>query len=90
VPTFDACAAFDIMSAIYTIAKQLHGNLDPEKTIEAVRGMHFESPRGPVVIDPQSRAAVENVYIRRIERRKGRLMPVEIATYPMVRDPNEP
>ncbi len=90
VPTFDACAAFDILGAIYTIAQQLHGNLDPDKTIEAVRGMHFESPRGPVVIDPQSRAAVENVYIRRIERRNGRLVPVEIAAYPMVRDPNEP
>jgi branched-chain amino acid transport system substrate-binding protein len=88
-PNFDACAAFDVMNAIYTIAKQQNGSLDPDKTMAAVRGMRFESPRGPLMIDPQTRGAVENVYIRRIEMRDGKPVPVEIATFPMVKDPTE-
>jgi len=89
VPNFDAVAAYDVMNAIYTIAKQQNGALDPDKTLAAVRGMRFESPRGPVLIDAQTRAAVENVYVRRIEARHGVLEPIEIATIPMVRDQNE-
>jgi branched-chain amino acid transport system substrate-binding protein len=89
VPNFDAAAAFDVMNAIYTIAKGQHGNLDPVKTMAAVRGMRFESPRGPLQIDAQTRAAVENVYIRQIELLNGKPAPIEIVKIPMVRDPNE-
>lgn len=89
VPNFDAAAAFDVMNAIYTIAKQQHGNLDPDKTMAAVRGMRFESPRGPLQIDAQTRGAIENVYIRQIELLNGKPAPIELATIPMVRDPNE-
>jgi branched-chain amino acid transport system substrate-binding protein len=78
-----------VMNAIYTIAKQQHGNLDPDKTMAAVRGMRFESPRGPVLIDAQTRAAIENVYVRQIQLRNGTPTPIEIVTIPMVRDPNE-
>jgi branched-chain amino acid transport system substrate-binding protein len=88
-PNFDAAAAFDVMNAIYTIAKQQHGNLDPDKTMAAVRGMRFESPRGPLQIDARTRAAVENVYIRQIELLNGKPAPIEIATIPMLHDPNE-
>jgi branched-chain amino acid transport system substrate-binding protein len=89
VPNFDAAAAFDVMNAIYTIAEAQHGSLDPDKTMAAVRGMRFESPRGPLQIDAHTRAAVENVYIRQIELLNGKPAPIEIATVPMVRDPNE-
>ena len=88
-PNFDAASAFDVMNAIYSIAKQQHGSLDPDKTMAAVRGMRFESPRGPVQIDAQTRAAIENIYIRQIQLRNGKPAPIEIATIPMVRDPNE-
>jgi branched-chain amino acid transport system substrate-binding protein len=89
IPNFDAAAAFDVMNAIYTIAKQQQGNLDPEKSMAAVRGMRFESPRGPLQIDAQTRSAIENVYIRQIELLNGKPAPIEIVTIPMVRDPNE-
>ncbi len=89
VPNFDAAAAFDVMNAIYTIAKAQHGNLDPDKTMAAVRGLRFESPRGPLQIDVHTRAAVENVYIRQVELLNGKPAPIEIATVPMVPDPNE-
>ena len=51
--------------------------------------MKFESPRGPIAIDPQTRDIVENFYLRRIEKRDGKLINIEFATIPMVRDPNQ-
>jgi branched-chain amino acid transport system substrate-binding protein len=89
VPEFADCAGFDAMNAIYLIAKAQNGSLDPEKTMAAVRGMHFESPRGPLLIDRDTRGAIQNVYVRRAELRNGRIEPVEISTISMVKDPNE-
>lgn len=51
--------------------------------------MKLESPRGPITIDPQTRDIVENVYLRRIEKRDGKPINIEFATIPMVRDPNQ-
>jgi branched-chain amino acid transport system substrate-binding protein len=89
LPDFMAISTWDIMTAIYKIATTLKGNLDPDKTMELVRGMSFESPRGPIQIDPATRAVVENFYLRRVEKRDGKLVNVEFATIPMVHDPNE-
>jgi len=52
--------------------------------MESIKGMKFESPRGPIEIDPQTREITQNVYIRRVERRNGILANYEIAVYPMV------
>ena len=45
------------------------------------------SPRGPIMIDPETRDIVQNIYIRRVEKQDGKLANVEIATIPMVKDP---
>ncbi len=87
LPEFGDVEAFDIMHAIYTIAKAQNGAFDPDRTIALVRGLHFESPRGPVYIDAQTRDIVQNVYIRRNELRAGRIAIQEIATIPLVRAP---
>ena len=88
-PDFTSVAAYDTMAAIYKAAEAQKGNLDPDKTIELVRAMKFESPRGPIAIDPDTRDLIQNVYIRKTERRNGKLVNVEFATVPMVRDPKE-
>ncbi|WP_350494945.1 hypothetical protein [Neopusillimonas aromaticivorans] len=49
--------------------------------LEAFKGLSFESPRGPVSIDPETRDIVQNQYIRRLERVDGELMNVEFKTY---------
>jgi branched-chain amino acid transport system substrate-binding protein len=49
--------------------------------------MSFESPRGPITIDPQTRDIIQNIYIRRVERKEGELYNVEFATFPAVKDP---
>jgi branched-chain amino acid transport system substrate-binding protein len=89
LPDFNAVAAYDVMNAIYRVVAGQKGAIDPDKTMEIVRGMSFESPRGPIAIDPETRDIVQNVYIRKTERRDGKLVNVEIATTPMVKDPNE-
>jgi branched-chain amino acid transport system substrate-binding protein len=54
-----------------------------------VRGMKFESPRGPLTIDASTRDAVQNVYLWRLELVNGQLENVEFETVPMVKDPTE-
>jgi branched-chain amino acid transport system substrate-binding protein len=49
--------------------------------------MKWESPRGPVLIDPETRDIVQNEYIRRVEKVNGQLYNVESATIEAVKDP---
>jgi branched-chain amino acid transport system substrate-binding protein len=65
------------------------GHIDPDKTMEIVKGMHFESPRGPISIDPATRDIIQNVYFRKVERRNGQLGNYEFDRYVGVKDPNE-
>ena len=51
------------------------------------KGRNFESPRGPVEIDPVERDIIQNVYIRQVEKRDGRLVNVDIDEVKMVKDP---
>jgi branched-chain amino acid transport system substrate-binding protein len=86
-PDAFAVSAYDLMAALYRAVQQQGGNVDPERTIALVRGMKLQSPRGPLEIDAETREPVENVYIRRVERRNGHFENVEFATIPMVKDP---
>ncbi|HEY5349747.1 MAG TPA: ABC transporter substrate-binding protein [Candidatus Lustribacter sp.] len=88
-PDFASVATYDVMQAIYKVVAAQKGNVDPDKTMQLVRGMKLESPRGPIMIDPQTRDIVQNIYIRRVDKVGGRYQNTEIATYPMVRDPLE-
>lgn len=89
LPNFNACQAYDVLHAVYTVAKAQNGKIDPDKTMELVKGMRFESPRGPILIDPATRDIVQNVYFRRTTNVNGLLRNVEFTQIPMVRDPNE-
>jgi branched-chain amino acid transport system substrate-binding protein len=55
--------------------------------MELIKQVKFESPRGPILIDPATRDIVQNVYIRRVEKKDGHLYNVEIDTIPMVTSP---
>jgi branched-chain amino acid transport system substrate-binding protein len=89
-PDFNAVQEFDALHAVTIVANALHGDLsDPDKVMTVVRGMKFESPRGPFMIDPSTRDSVQNVYLRRLEMVKGQLENIEFETVPMVKDPTE-
>jgi branched-chain amino acid transport system substrate-binding protein len=86
-PNFVSVAAYDGMHLIYEALKKTGGDTDGDRLIAAMKGMSFESPRGPISIDPQTRDIVQNIYIRRVERRDGELYNIEFDTFPAVKDP---
>ena len=86
-PNFMAVGGYDGMHLIYEALKKTGGKTDGDSLIEAIKGMAWESPRGPVSIDPQTRDIIQNVYIRRVEKKNGQLYNVEFATFPAVKDP---
>ncbi len=86
-PNFVSVAAYDGMHVIYEALKKTGGDTDGDKLIAAMKGMSFESPRGPISIDSETRDIVQNMYIRRVERRDGELYNVEFETFPAVEDP---
>lgn len=73
---------FDGIAAIYRMIEVTKGKRDPEAAMAALRGFAWESPRGPVRIDPESRHIVQNVYIRKVEKNaEGKLVHKEFKTY---------
>jgi branched-chain amino acid transport system substrate-binding protein len=89
VADFYTVAIYDALQAIYKVTAVQKGSLDPDKTMALVKQLKFESPRGPIEIDPQTRDIIQSIYIRRVDRVNGVLQNTVIATYPHVRDPLE-
>jgi len=88
-PNFMACAGYDGMAAIAEALKKTGGSVDPDKFVAALKGMRFTSPRGPIMIDPETRDIVQTVYIRRVEKVDGHLYNVEFDKFPDVKDPGK-
>ena len=88
-PNFMAAAGFDGMAAIAEALKKTGGSTDPEKFLAALKGMKLMSPRGPIMIDPETRDIVQTVYIRKVERIDGLLYNIEFDKYPDVKDPGK-
>ncbi len=88
VPSFMSAASWDGMAAIYDVVRQQKGKIDGEKTMSLLKGWKFDdSPRGPIMIDPETRDVVQNEYLRRVEKVGGQLANVEFETIPAVKDP---
>jgi branched-chain amino acid transport system substrate-binding protein len=79
--------AYDGMALIYTALKKTNGDTDGSRLIEAMKGATWESPRGPIAIDPATREVVHNIYLRKMEKVGGRYQNTEFETYPMVKNP---
>jgi ABC-type branched-subunit amino acid transport system substrate-binding protein len=88
-PNYVAVAVYDVLNSIYRTVAAQKGELDPAKSLDVLRNMSFESPRGPIRIDPKTRDIVQNVYIWRIERSGSGWAYRQIAVLPMVRDVTE-
>jgi branched-chain amino acid transport system substrate-binding protein len=85
-PNFISVGGYDGMHAIYEALKKTGGKTDGDALIEAMKGMKWESPRGPISIDPETRDIVQNIYIRKVEKVDGELYNVEFATFEAVKD----
>lgn len=88
-PNFMAVAAYDGMRAIYEALKKTGGATDGDKMLAALKGMKIASPRGPILIDPDTRDVVQTVYIRRVEKVGGELYNVEFDKFDNVKDPGK-
>jgi len=86
-PNFMAVGGWDGMHLIYEALKKTGGATDGDTLLAAMKGMAWESPRGPISIDPQTRDIVQNIYVRKVEKKDGELYNVEFATIPNVKDP---
>jgi branched-chain amino acid transport system substrate-binding protein len=76
-PNFMAAGGYDGMRVIYNALKATKGKGDGAALLEAMKGQIFESPRGPMFIDAQTRDVVQNIYLRKVERKDGQLHNVE-------------
>ncbi len=86
-PGILAVGGYDGMHLIYNVLKKTGGETNGQVFIDAAKGMKWESPRGIVQIDPQTRDIVQTIYIRRLEKVNGRWKNVEIDRLENVKDP---
>ena len=86
-PDFFAVGGYDGMHLIYEALKKTGGKTDGDSLVAAAKGMKWESPRGPISIDPATRDIVQNVYIRKVEKVGGHIVNVEFDTIKNVKDP---
>jgi branched-chain amino acid transport system substrate-binding protein len=85
-PNFMSVGGYDGMHALYEGLKKTNG-AGGEALVDAMKGLKWNSPRGPMSIDPETRDIIQNVYIRKVERVNGELYNMEFATIPNVKDP---
>jgi branched-chain amino acid transport system substrate-binding protein len=86
-PNFISLGGYDGMHLIYEALRKTGGKTDGDALIAAMKGMAWESPRGPISIDPDTRDIVQNIYLRKVEKVNGELYNVELQTFPAVKDP---
>ena len=85
--SFPAVGAFDGMYVISKMIEATGGEQDAEKAVEAVKGLSWTSPRGPVTIDGESRHITQNIYLREVSKMDGQYINREIQTFEGQGDP---
>jgi branched-chain amino acid transport system substrate-binding protein len=86
-PNFHSVGAYDGMHLIYAALQATNGDTNGDKLLAAMKGQKWNSPRGPVELDPQTREMIQNVYITRTERVNGQLFNVSFDKVDAVKDP---
>ncbi len=86
-PDIYSIGGYDGMHLIYETLKKTNGNADGDALIAAAKGMSWESPRGPMSIDPQTRDVVQTVYFRKVEKVGNEIVNVEFDKAENVKDP---
>src|SRR5438067_5528042 len=86
-PNFVSVGGYDGMHLIYEALKKTGGKTDGDTLIAAMKGMRWESPRGMMAIDPETRDIIQDIYIRRVEKVNGELWNIEFDKFADVKDP---
>ena len=88
-PNFMAVGGYDGMRVIYEALKASKGQGGGDGLLAAMKGQIFESPRGPMFIDSQTRDVVQTIYLRKVQRQDGQLYNVEFDAIKDVKDPGK-
>jgi branched-chain amino acid transport system substrate-binding protein len=80
-------SGYDGMALIYKALEKTKGKADGDTLIAAMKGLSWESPRGPVSIDPETRDIIQTIYLRRVEKVNGKIQNVEFDKLEKVKDP---
>lgn len=86
-PDIFSIGGYDGMHLIYAALAKTGGKTDGQALIDAAKGMSWESPRGPMTIDPDTRDIIQTIYIRKVEKVDGNLVNVDIDKVENVKDP---
>jgi branched-chain amino acid transport system substrate-binding protein len=87
-PNFMAVGGYDGMRVIYKALDATKG-AGGDALLAAMKGQLFESPRGQVLIDGQTRDIVQDIYIRKVEKKDGQLWNIEFDVQKAVKDPGK-
>jgi branched-chain amino acid transport system substrate-binding protein len=89
--TFQSVGAYDGTDILYKMIAATAGKRDPDRAIASIKGLAWESPRGPVRIDPESRHITQTIYLRVVEKEpSGEFINKEIDSFPEQGDPGLP
>jgi branched-chain amino acid transport system substrate-binding protein len=88
-PNFMAVGGYDGMHMIYEALKTTKGQGGGDALLAAMKGQVFESPRGQVLIDAQTRDITQDIYLRKVEKKDGQLYNVEFDVIKAVKDPGK-
>jgi branched-chain amino acid transport system substrate-binding protein len=86
-PDFGAVGGYDGMHVIYEALKKAGGKTDGDSLVAAAKGLSFESPRGPFLIDPETRDIVQNISVRQVRKVGEGLRNVVVDKVEKVKDP---
>jgi len=86
-PNFHSVGGYDGMHLIYEAVKKAGPTASGEQLVEAMKGMKWTSPRGPMSIDPATRQTIQNVYLREVKMVNGKPWNVEFDKVENVKDP---
>jgi branched-chain amino acid transport system substrate-binding protein len=86
-PNFHSVGGYDGMHLIYEAVKKAGPNATGEQLVEAMKGLKWVSPRGPMSIDPATRQPIQTVYLREVRMVDGKPWNVEFDKFENVKDP---
>jgi branched-chain amino acid transport system substrate-binding protein len=86
-PNFVSVGGYDGMHLIYEALKKTGSKTEGDALLAAMKGMKWESPRGMMSIDPETRDIIQDIYIRKVEKINGELWNMEFAKFADVKDP---
>ena len=86
-PNFFSVGGYDGMHLIYEAVKKAGDGADGDRLVDAMKGMAWTSPRGPIAIDPATRDPIQTVYVRKVEMVDGKPWSIEFEKFDNVKDP---